>query len=136
MTPNTFLRSLTAVLCMLVGTAVPAAPSAPSSRGKIIYERCVGCHAIEGNRTGPQHCGLFGRSVGTAPGYDDYSDAMKQANFVWDERALDWFLTNPMRALPGTTMGYAGIQDATERADLIAWLKQVTRAGHNCRVVR
>jgi cytochrome c len=105
-------------------------------RGERVYERCVACHSIEGNRTGPQHCGLFGRRAGTAPGYDGYSRALRDAKIVWNERTLDAFLQNPMRAVPGTTMGYAGIADARERADLIAWLREATRPGRSCRLSR
>jgi cytochrome c len=42
---------------------------------------------------------------------------------------LNWFLTDPTRAIPGTAMGYAGIPDPKERADLIAYLKQATVSG-------
>jgi cytochrome c len=48
---------------------------------------------------------------------------MKRSGIVWDARTLDRFLTNPLRAVPGTTMGYAGIDDAQERADLIEYLR-------------
>lgn len=117
------------------GPAVGASPDAAAlQRGEQIYARCAACHAIEGNRTGPQHCGLFGRRAGTAPGFDTYSKAMRDSNIVWNERSLDTFLQAPTQALPGTTMGYAGVQDARERADLIAWLRQATRPGASCRV--
>ncbi|HYD93939.1 MAG TPA: cytochrome c family protein, partial [Noviherbaspirillum sp.] len=36
----------------------------------------------------------------------------------------DRFLENPARTVPGTTMGYAGVKDQKERADLIAYLLQ------------
>ena len=36
--------------------------------------------------------------------------------------ALDRFLADPMKAVPGTSMGYAGIPEAAERRDLIAYL--------------
>ena len=98
-------------------------------RGAQVYERCAGCHSIEGNRTGPQHCGLFGRRAGSAPGYDSYSKPMRDSRIVWNERALDRFLQDPMKVVPGTTMGYAGVKDASERADLIAWLRQATAPG-------
>jgi cytochrome c len=45
------------------------------------------------------------------------------AGLVWDQATLDKFFENPMRFLPGTRMGYAGIKNAQERADLIAFLK-------------
>jgi cytochrome c len=122
-------------LCMLLlAPPANAAPDAASQRrGEQIYARCAACHAIEGNRTGPQHCGLFGRTAGTAPGYDAYSQAMRSSRIVWNENSLGRFLQDPMKAVPDTTMTYAGVKDPQERADLIAWLAVATRAGRACR---
>ena len=89
---------------------------------------------IEGHRTGPQHCGLWGRRAGTAAGYTAYSTAMQRSGIVWDEHSLDVFLKDPLTTVPGTAMGYAGVKDDTERADLIAWLKVATQPGKACRV--
>jgi len=107
---------------LLVALAVAGDPT----RGEQIYARCGACHALETNRTGPRHCGLLGRRAGTVPGFD-YSQAMKRSGLTWDEKTLDRFLANPLRAVPGTTMGYAGIEDAQERADLIAYLRSAAR---------
>lgn len=92
-------------------------------RGETVYTRCLACHALAYDRTGPKHCGLFGRKAGSVPGFS-YSQAMKNANIVWDEVTLNAFLTAPLRMVPGTSMGYAGIADSQERNDLIAYLKQ------------
>jgi len=120
----------------LLAAGAHAAPDAAAlARGEQVYARCAACHAIEGNRTGPQHCGLFGRHAGTAPGYDAYSKAMRESPWVWDEKTLNIFLKDPMKALPGTTMGYAGVKDAAERSDLIAWLKVATQPGVACKPV-
>ena len=102
-----------------------AALQGDAARGEAIYARCGACHALEYNRTGPRHCGLFGRRAGSVPGFD-YSPAMKRSGIVWDARSLDRFLASPTRAVPGTSMGYAGIADAQERADLIAYLRGAT----------
>ena len=48
---------------------------------------------------------------------------MKNANIVWDEKALHSFLDDPQKAVPGTTMPFSGIADSKERADLIAYLE-------------
>ena len=118
----------------LLAAGAHAAPDAAAlARGEQVYARCAACHAIEGNRTGPQHCGLFGRRAGTAPGYDAYSKAMRESPWVWDEKSLNVFLKDPMKALPGTTMGYAGVKDAAERSDLIAWLKEASHSGVACK---
>ena len=129
-------RALSAALGLvsgLIATTASAAPDAAAlARGQQVYARCAACHAIEGNRTGPQHCGLFGRRAGTAPGYENYSKAMRASGFVWDEKSLNVFLKDPMKTVPGTAMGYAGVKDDGERADLIAWLKQASRPGVAC----
>lgn len=121
-----------AALALVAGAAHAAAtPPGDARAGEAIYSRCLACHALAYDRTGPRHCGLLGRRAGSVKGYA-YSDAMKRSKIVWNERTLDVFLANPMAAVPGTTMGYAGVTDAKERADLIAYLARAngsTRCG-------
>lgn len=105
--------------------AAPLAAAAPDvMRGQAIHARCQACHALAFDRVGPRHCGLFGRVAGSVPDYG-YSAALKRSAIVWDEKSLDRFLAAPMKAVPGTSMTYAGIPDRQERADLIAYLRQV-----------
>jgi len=119
---------LTSVLLPALLAAASAAASPPSflggdaARGAAIYERCQACHALERNRTGPKHCGLLGRPAGTAPGFRGYSAALKDSGIVWSAESLDRFLADPLGSVPGTRMGYAGVKDRQERADLIAYL--------------
>ena len=93
------------------------------ARGAEIYERCDACHSLERNRTGPRHCGLFGRTAGSVPGFR-YSNAMKRSGIVWSPATLDKFLENPRKDVPGTFMTYAGVTDARDRRDLIAYLEK------------
>ncbi|MFC5497001.1 c-type cytochrome [Caenimonas terrae] len=128
-------RAAAALALGWIASAAAAAPDAAAlQRGEQVYARCAACHSIEGNRTGPQHCGLFGRRAGTAPGFQMYSKAMRASNIVWDARTLDRFLQDPMKAVPGTAMGYAGVKDPKERGDLIAWLHEASRPGTNCKL--
>ena len=60
---------------------------------------------------------------------------MKRSKLTWDERTLDRFLADPPGVVPGTTMTYAGVADAQERADLIAYLR-AAGASAACRAVR
>jgi cytochrome c len=118
-----------AVLLLLLVLPALALPPGDPTRGEKIYERCQACHSIERDRTGPHHAGLFGRRAGSVPGFQ-YSPAMKKAGaggLVWDEATLDKFLKAPTKFVPGTRMGYAGIKDDQERADLLAYLKQATK---------
>ncbi len=121
---------LATLLPMLaVAAALAAQPVGDPQRGKAIYERCAACHSIDRDRTGPHHAGLFGRRAGSLPGFP-YSEAMKKAGekgLVWNEKSLNEFLRDPLAYVPGTLMGYDGIKDAQERADLIAYLKQATK---------
>jgi cytochrome c len=105
-----------------------------AKRGEEIYSRCLACHALAYDRTGPRHCGLFGRRAGSVPGFA-YSDAMKHSHIVWNEKTLDRFIADPLKAVPGTAMGYAGVKDARERADLIAWLDRAGKS-EECRKAR
>jgi cytochrome c len=107
-----------------LGICLPgAASAAPDAvRGEQIYARCQACHALSYDRVGPRHCGLFGRTAGTVPGFA-YSPAMKNSHIVWNEKTLDRFLTHPLKVVPGTAMTYDGVPDAKDRADLIAYLK-------------
>jgi len=115
---------------LLVSSAAWAADGDPA-RGEAIYQRCLACHSLEHNRVGPRHCGLFGRRAGSLPGYA-FSAAMKRYAVTWDEETLDRFLQNPLQAVPGTKMGYAGVKDPAERADLIAYLKKATNDPKTC----
>lgn len=125
---------LAAALLLLAGTgAAPAAPMPDEVRsGAEVYDRCVACHALGRNRTGPRHCGVVGRPAGSVPGYD-YSEAMRRAGLVWTPVTLDRFLTAPLDVVPGTTMGYSGISDPAERAALIAYLDWASANDPACR---
>ena len=90
--------------------------------GEAVYGRCQACHALAHDRVGPRHCGLLGRRAGSVPGFA-YSPAMKRSGLVWDKRTLDRFLADPLKAVPGTTMTYAGVTEPKARADLIAYLE-------------
>jgi len=111
---------------LVLVTAADAARVGDPARGAQIYERCMGCHSIDYDRVGPHHRGLFGRPAGSVADFD-YSDAMKRSGIVWSEATLDRFLTSPRSLVPGTRMGFAGIPDEQERADVIAYLKEATK---------
>ena len=54
-----------------------------------------------------------------------YSSAMQEraaAGEIWDYEALDGFIAGPRQYLPGTSMSYAGLRDAQQRANVILYL--------------
>lgn len=92
--------------------------------GRRAFAQCRSCHTIEAggpNRVGPNLHGVFGRGIGTAPGFQ-YSPAVEAASFTWDASHLDQWLGNPQTFLPGNRMAFAGVRNETQRRDLIAYL--------------
>ena len=119
--------------CSILILSLPANAADPA-RGKRLYWKCWGCHSMDRNRTGPMHCGLLGRKAGNVSGFQ-YSEAMKASGITWDQQTLDRFLANPEVMVPGTTMTYAGLDDAAKRADLISYLAQASRSEEFCGTV-
>lgn len=102
--------------------------TADLDNGRRAFARCRSCHTItEGgpNMTGPNLWGIFGRTAGSHAGYN-YTPALKSAGFDWDADHLDHWLQNPRSFLPGNKMTFPGLEDATDRRDVIAFLKVET----------
>jgi cytochrome c len=47
---------------------------------------------------------------------------MKKSDIVWDTKILDAYLESPQQVVPGNRMPYAGLKNATDRTDLVAYL--------------
>jgi cytochrome c len=116
-------------LALMAGTQALANAAAQGDwkAGRDVYFHCTTCHALAHNARGPKHCGLFGRRAGSVQGFA-YSNALLRSNIVWNEKTLDRFLENPQTAVPGTVMGYLGVKDPKQRADVIAFLKKVNKS--------
>ncbi|RYD53875.1 MAG: cytochrome c family protein [Sphingomonadales bacterium] len=112
------------------GGAAVAAPiatrlaSADIAKGEASFKKCVACHTIaQGGASGigPNLYASVGKAHGHVPGFA-YSDALKGVPGNWTFEALDEWLTSPRKYAPGTKMTFAGIGDAQERANVIAYL--------------
>jgi cytochrome c len=79
--------------------------------------------------TGPSLAGLWNRKAGTLASFSRYSPALKSANIVWNDKTLDDWITDPQHVVPGNEMIFAGIKDARQRADLLAFMKEATQPG-------
>ncbi len=73
--------------------------------------------------TGPSLAGFWGRDAGSLTSFERFSPALKSSGVVWDEKSLDSWLKSPQSVVPGNQMTFAGIPNAKDRADLIAFLK-------------
>ena len=92
--------------------------------GKKVFSECVACHSVEPNvhLVGPSLAGVLNRNIGSAPDYR-FSKALKNSNGVWDKKTLNSFIENPQAIFPGNRMPYSGLNNATERSALIAYLE-------------
>jgi cytochrome c len=96
--------------------------------GRKVFEVCAFCHSAEygKNGIGPTMWGVFGRSSATLPDYD-YSEGMKKFNVIWDDAALNAFLSSPMEVVQGTKMTYSGLESSADRENIIAYLRTLRK---------
>ena len=118
--------------------AAAAAPSEPiekllqtasAEKGQAAAKVCTTCHTFEKNgpnRVGPNLYGIVGDHKGEGRNGFNFSAAIKGKGGEWTYDDLNKFLTNPKGFIPGTAMGFAGIQKDSQRADVIAYLRTLS----------
>ena len=109
--------------------AVLLAAADPAS-GKAVARVCGACHSFDeggANGIGPALYGVVGRQIASHEGFN-YSSALSTygADKSWTYEELDEFIEAPQQDVPGTIMGFAGVKDPVQRADLVAYLRSIT----------
>jgi cytochrome c len=66
----------------------------------------------------------MGRIAGSQPSYD-YTAALQESGIIWNRSTIDLFITDPLALIPGTTMAYAGMASAEDRATVVAYLSSL-----------
>jgi cytochrome c len=103
--------------------------TASVEKGQAAAKVCQTCHTFEKNgpnRVGPNLYGIVGDKRGEDRNGFNFSAAMKGKGGTWTYDDLNKFLTNPKAFIPGTAMGFAGIQKDSQRADVIAYLRTLS----------
>ena len=105
-----------------MGLAQPAWAADPAAGAKVFKSQCALCHA-PGAGVGPSLSGVVWRKAGTQSAFAArYSPAMKGYGKVWTSANLDAYIANPAKTVPGNKMPYPGLHDATQLANLVAYL--------------
>lgn len=108
-----------------VAKVIAALPAAKADNGAAVFKKCVTCHSIDkggANKVGPALWGVVNRAKASHEGFG-YSDAMKAKGGNWGYEDLARFIHSPGTFVKGTKMVFAGIPDAGDLADLIAYLR-------------
>jgi cytochrome c len=117
-------------MCLTMVSLLPSRGLSQEGAEQAFNNACRICHTTkEGdNRLGPSLHNLLGRKAGSLPGYN-FSSAMKEAGFVWDEDKLDKFMAQPDKVVPGNNMKpYGGLASTDERTKIIAFLRSKTES--------
>ena len=106
------------------GAVAAVAKPGDAAHGAEVFKKCSACHVLAGaNGIGPSLGKIVGDDVGKGRGGYAFSDALAKKGGKWDAATLDKWLANPREFAAGTKMTFAGLENAQDRADVIAYLK-------------
>ena len=100
--------------------------SADAHAGQSAAKVCGACHNFTkgaGAKVGPDLYGVVERDIGKAPGFS-YSSALEHKGGKWTFQDLYEWIKNPKAFIPGNKMGFPGIKNPQERANIIAYLDE------------
>jgi cytochrome c len=122
------LRPIFLAISITLLVVAPARAGGDPARGEVRFQDCAACHQLEAgvNEVGPSLHGLFTRKAGELADFR-YSPAMKRSGITWTAETLDQYIADPQAAIPANRMPYAGMANAADRADLIAYLLKATK---------
>lgn len=99
--------------------------SADPAKGEKVFAKCAACHTINqggANGVGPNLFATMGEPIGQGKGGFAFSDALKKVGGTWTFEAMDKWLKSPRNFAPGTKMTFAGLGNAEDRANIIAYI--------------
>jgi len=106
----------------------PMLANSDIAKGRKIANQCGSCHTFNKggkNKIGPALWQVVGRDMGGVASYK-YSSAMKAMKKNWGYEELNAFLIKPKKFIKGTKMAYIGLKKATDRANLIGFLRSLS----------
>jgi cytochrome c len=114
----------------LGGESTQELPAGVDPHGARVWRFCAACHALSpegGNMAGPHLNGLFGRRMGSVPGYE-YSERLSRGDITWTrETVADLFTRGPDQVTPGTKMPVQRVDNPDDLRALLDFLETTTR---------
>ena len=108
-----------------------AIAAADAVAGAELTERCLACHTFEADQAtgiGPNLFDIVGAPVGGTAGfnYSPVFNTLNEQSATWTFDLLNAFLRDPAVAVPGTRMGFSGIQNTQDRLNILAYLRSLS----------
>ncbi|MBY0336043.1 MAG: cytochrome c family protein, partial [Acetobacteraceae bacterium] len=113
-----------------VEPVLPLLASASADNGRALAQRvCASCHSFnEGGRSGvgPNLWGIVGANHAHVAGFNYSAANRAMASKPWTDEEINQFIAAPARYMPGTRMAFAGLNNASQRADIVAFLRSIS----------
>ncbi|TXD98665.1 c-type cytochrome [Psychrobacter frigidicola] len=103
---------------------LPLYTAGDADNGALIYEdACSQCHQLNpgSNKKGPQLMNIYGAPAAELADYK-YSEGLSNSGWIWDAETLDPYIADAEKAMADSKMLADPMPDASERADVIAYL--------------
>lgn len=102
--------------------------SADVAAGEASFAKCAACHTINqggANGVGPNLWATMGEAIAQGKGGFAFSPQLQAKGGTWTFEAMDAWLKSPRKYADGTKMTFAGLSNAQERANVIAYLNSM-----------
>ncbi len=105
--------------------------SADVAKGQKVFKKCSACHSFQQggrNGIGPNLYNIVGRKLASAAGFS-YSSAITAKGSegkTWGYDDLSSFVLSPKKFISGTKMAFPGLKKATDRANLIVYMRSLS----------
>ena len=110
------------------GKIGPLLATASVEAGKKTARKCTVCHSFKkdgAKKIGPPLWNVVNAKRARVAGFA-YSSGLAKAGGKWGYEELNDFLANPKKSMPGTKMIFAGVKKASDRANIIAFLRSLS----------
>ena len=107
---------------------VPIAPllaTADVAKGSEVFKKCAACHTINqggANGVGPNLYATLGEGIAQGKAGFAFSEALKAKGGTWGFDNMNDWLKSPRKFADGTKMTFAGLGNAQDRANVIAYI--------------